>query len=435
MVKLPEDVLAADATRFFWWDRDGHGELGGIAESSSLDGKLIRSRVIKDLNINGAPRSWNIVPGGYLANWDEPTFIRQAADGALSVGWKLPSSGSWQMQTTSILPIANTSFIATTGPYVGTIARRALSDGHLEWSTPLADAEVQSLGLTADATTIYADWVEYSATAPTPTITIPHRVRAFDLATGKLRWTYDFTDDSRELAVSNDTIIAALNSELLFIDGPTGRVFARIAASPSSISKVLIDGDHVYAGFIWESSAVVAFDRASGKQLWRSPLTLDDGVKLAVVDDSLIVTTPSHSVASLDLATGAIRWDVGVGVDAYHLFASRSAIVYAGSGRAAGFALPPNAPLEHATFHGKLILVRCGTIKGALMNIGNTVVHVDDDGSFRATIDARGSVVVGGISSGGDREHPDDVTGAVIHLNGSGDYAVPDLTGDQCERG
>ncbi len=63
------------------WNRDGDG---AIAERSAIDGSPRRRRPIRGLNINGAPESWQAIPGGYLASWDAPTVIREAKDGSLS---------------------------------------------------------------------------------------------------------------------------------------------------------------------------------------------------------------------------------------------------------------------------------------------------------------------------------------------------------------
>lgn len=58
-IPLTEDVVGLLDDKFYVWDR----ERPGIAEYSAIDGTYLRTREIAGLDINGAPRFWEAVPG------------------------------------------------------------------------------------------------------------------------------------------------------------------------------------------------------------------------------------------------------------------------------------------------------------------------------------------------------------------------------------
>src|SRR5688572_5011528 len=91
MLALADGVAGLVGERVFAWDRAWADGSGGIAEYDARDGQLVRTRTIDGLRINGAPSFWEAVPGGYLAAWHAPTFLREDGD-RLSVGWTAAGS-------------------------------------------------------------------------------------------------------------------------------------------------------------------------------------------------------------------------------------------------------------------------------------------------------------------------------------------------------
>ena len=63
---VPEGVVGVADDRLFAWDRAFGGGGGGIAERDLADGRLLRTRAIAGLRINGVPEYWEPVPGGFL---------------------------------------------------------------------------------------------------------------------------------------------------------------------------------------------------------------------------------------------------------------------------------------------------------------------------------------------------------------------------------
>lgn len=423
---LSEDVVGLIGDRFFVWDRDGVG----IAEHSAIDGTRLRTRPIAGLNINGAPRYWEAVPGGYLAQWDGPAFIRDDG-GALSVG-SIDPGGDWYGDHV----LLDDTLIAVASRGRAGLVRRAWTDGRERWRTPLpAWHGLESVS--SDGARVYVAIQVYDESAPTPRVSVPIRVAAFDLATGAPAWHVDFAEAPGAVAAAAGTVVAAVGGDLRFIDGATGRVRTKVAMGrPNIYPTLLVAGDQVVAALGGSDPAVTGFDLASGARRWSTALPLDGGPELARVGDLVLVTTAMGSVAALALGSGALQWDIGLGVDGYRLWTSPSAVVFAGHGLAGGFALPPTAPVEKATFRGRVREYRCGRLADAVVHVAGVAVELDARGEFSQTVSARGFVVVGGDgSSGARRGAPDDEVGRVaIRLDGRGDYTVPDLTLDRCPR-
>jgi outer membrane protein assembly factor BamB len=324
--------------------------------------------------------------------------------------------------------VVGRSLIATRHRGHSSVVRLALADGHEEWRAPLPPWS-QDVEVSTDEHFVYVTHTGYVANAPTPTIAFPRRVLALDLTTGRPAWKLDFAARPQQLSVSRGTIVATDAGDLVFIQGATGRVKARAKLGDGNIDpRMIIAGDAVY---VTHDKAVSAFALETGKRLWNTPVGLDSGPELAALDDQLLVTTAAGSIAALERATGALRWDVGVGLIGYRLHANASAVVVSEHGRAAGFGLPPTSPLERAVIHGRVVEVHCGAVAGATVTIANSEVQAASDGTFRATIEARGVVLVSGRFP--RRDVPSAaVSSATIRLDGRRDYRVPDLTLSNC---
>src|SRR5512144_2124281 len=62
---------------------------------------------------------------------------------------------------------------------------------------------------------------------------------------------------------------------------------------------------NIYVGI---SGRVVAIDRATGTELWRTSLRGDDFVNV-VLDDDMVLASTRGRLYCLDPATGTIRWE------------------------------------------------------------------------------------------------------------------------------
>ena len=415
--------LIGDA--LYEWNRDGEG---AIAERSAIDGSARRRRPIAGLHINGKPEGWQAIPGGYLAAWDAPTMIREAKDGALSVGW-VAQGGDWWGGTHVVV---GSSVIVAQARDASAISRLSLADGHVEWRTPLSHWS-QGLELEADDTFVYVTHTEYSQTAPTPTITIPRRVIAFALATGRQAWHVDFASQPEDMATSHGTIAAVIGPELRFVDGASGKVIARVPIGAGEINNRALITDRTL--YVTSNAGAKAYELATGKLLWHAQLRLDGGGRPVVVGDTLFVAGVGATIIAIESATGRVRWNVGVGLAGFGLWASSAAVVSHTSGSAAGFGLQPSAPIERATFYGRVIDVKCGKVADAQVTVGTTPVRVDAHGNFTTAIEARGVVVVEGPGEFGLRREgapSNQIASVTIPLTGQHVYHVPDLTFSDC---
>ena len=419
------EFVAMIGDTLYEWNRDGDG---AIAERSAIDGSPRRRRPIARLHINGAPQSWEAIPGGYLAAWDAPTVIREAKDGSLSVGW-VAKGGDWWNGTQVVV---GSSVIAAQSRDASAIVRLSLADGHVEWRTVLSKWS-QGLELEVDDKYVYVTHTEYSQTVPTPTITIPRRVIAFALATGRQAWHVDFTSEPEGMATSNGTIAAVFDHELRFIDGATGNVIARVPTEHGeSNNRMRIADGTVY---VTSNAGAKAFELATGNLRWHTALALDGGGSPVVFGDTLFVAGVGATIAAIDTSTGRLRWSIGVGIGGFGLWASATAVVLHTSNSAAGFGLQPSAPIERATFYGRVVAVECGNVDDAQVSVGATTVHVDQHGNFNVAIEARGIVVVEGpgefILRRGDAPL-NKVASVSIPLTGQHVYHVRDLTFSDC---
>ncbi|MBK9036046.1 MAG: PQQ-binding-like beta-propeller repeat protein [Myxococcales bacterium] len=409
--------------RVFAWDRAWADGGGGVAEYATRDGALVRTRAIAGLRVNGAPDFWERVPGGYLASWDGPTFIRETGD-ALAVAW-VGAGDDWFDSHA----IVDGGLVIGRGRAGAAVVRLDLTTGRERWRAPLV-AWSQDVTVEVDRTSAYGTWQEYDPQAPTPTMTIPRRVRAYDLATGGARWTYDFTAPPDRLAVARDTIVAAYNDRLELIDGATGKVRARPALAPTNAS-LLIDDAQVIA---IDRDAVVALELSTGHERWRVPATFDGRPQLARHGGDVLVTTEAGKVMAIDRARGTVGWTVGVGLEAYRLWTSPSAVVLVGPG-VAGMALPPTTPAESAHIRGRVIAGGCGPVASAQVTVDGRPVALAADGTFATTVTGRGVIEVQVAPSLDDAmawEGRARATTARVTLDGRGAYVVPDLPVGWC---
>jgi hypothetical protein len=435
-VPAPASVSASA----LWRASDGDGPIGLVGSNAwyfhsreepygvfprSLDGSKGSVRAIDGLPIIGQPDYWEGIPGGYLTKWDVPTRIDEV-DGALSVGWQASDGRWWDAHHIR----GDVLLTARYRPDAAAVAL-SLADGAEVWRSPLP-RESQGTSFFTDADTLYVTWTEYDPQAPTPQILIPQRIRALDIETGAAKWTVDFAEHPGALYASSGVVLAAFDADLHFIDGATGaRTVVPTGQHPNIYPGVLMSAD---TAFVALNDAVTAYD-LSGEVRWRQPAVFDGGPRLAL-GEHLLVTTDAGTVLALDPATGAVAWEIGVGMGAYNILLNEHVALVRAGGSAAGIALPATIPAEEATITGT-VTIDCGKL--GPVRIGAAAVQPDAEGRYTLTVTAAGYVIV---SASPDAPFPDmeeqrlipgDVRSVLVRLDGSGQYDAPPLTIRLCE--
>jgi len=184
--------------------------------------------------------------------------------------------------------------------------------------------------------------------------------------------------------------------------------------------------------FVALGDRVTALALATGATLWHATVALDAAPRLTLAGDAVVVSTASATVLALARDSGERRWEIGIGLAPAALVATSAALVAHGSGRAAGFKLPPAIPSEAARLHGRVIGNACGPIDGAIVVVGGTRVAVDATGHYHAELVARGIVTVS-VTAAQLSSSSGAPSVAAIRLDGRGSYEVPDLAPSQCD--
>jgi outer membrane protein assembly factor BamB len=155
----------------------------------------------------------------------------------------------------------------------------------------------------------------------------PARVRAYDVRTGQLRWSYPTRPSAFVRALGSGWVIVAPNfGPLMGLDLATGKQRWRFElASGQAAEYGTIAGDTLFIGTSFTSEGAVdppvvyALDLATGRQRWRS--VLDRGTDLqwaapvvaggqVLVADTLSHpgSAPTSHLHALDAGTGQVRW-------------------------------------------------------------------------------------------------------------------------------
>jgi outer membrane protein assembly factor BamB len=419
----PEIVGVVDGIAYYW-DAE-MSDAGGIVGLSVLDGQRISAREIHGSNINGSPRSWLAGPGGFVTGWDLPLLVTQSPGAQLEVRWRAPG-GHWSAP----IVVGNMLVAWNYEPRQAVVAL-SLETGAELWQAPV-EREANGLELGFDGESIVVTWQQYSATAPTPTVTIPKRIRTLDPSTGATRWTQDFDEAPGGVTVVGDTLVVAEGADLSFLDGRT-RAPIRVVATghhPTIYPSFASFSSTLYVALV---DAVTAYDATSGEVLWRDAIELDGGPELVLVDDLLLVSTGTSLVA-LDRETGRRAWAVGLGIKIYRLLTDDASVVAVGYGGAVGFALPARFEVEQATLSGRVEL-RCVEDRAVTVLVGSERVHANPDGRYQATVTMAGIVRVTVVVADGKIEEPRPIPFPVelVELEGTGRYEVPTLVVDRCD--
>ncbi len=402
------------------WDPRAHP--GEIVERDVASGRVRRSRSIVGGRVNGTPRYWERVRGGYLVFWGEPVRIDETPDGRLVRGWA--ADREWGDEHAMV----GDDMLTTHGALDTALVRLRSRDGTIAWSAPLArEAAVE--GIVVHGRTAFAWW---TADGRTGSRANPLQVGAFDVATGKRIWVHDLRGQPEALAITGSTIAALFDDQLRFIDGATHRVIASHTISGADRlhnPRLAGDGGGVY---LTTDAAVRAFE-VNGPPRWRRVLPMSNAAYLALQGDTVYVTLLGEQIAALDRSTGRERWRVGVGVDGYRFRASEHGVVWFADHRAGAVPAAAVPEVERATFRGRVVDYRCARISQAIVTIGDVRVPVDAMGRFEATVDASGIVVVEGPGAFYLlKTQTQGVARVEIPLTGRRSYTVPDLTLSDC---
>jgi outer membrane protein assembly factor BamB len=154
------------------------------------------------------------------------------------------------------------------------------------------------------------------------------RVYAIDVATGKTRWVHHTSGDSIDLVKAGYDrraiqSTAAIADGLVFIgsrddgfyaiDLATGaRKWRQSHRSSWVVASPAVRDGKAYVGSS-DAHFIHAIDVASGRELWRTPITMNTIASPVLAGDLLIVNTAQTNAArgellALDAGTGAIRW-------------------------------------------------------------------------------------------------------------------------------
>ncbi|OGV70791.1 MAG: hypothetical protein A3K19_19130 [Lentisphaerae bacterium RIFOXYB12_FULL_65_16] len=146
---------------------------------------------------------------------------------------------------------------------------------------------------------------------------------ALDVYTGRVLWTQP-TDTRARFASMNDGVYVAGNGKCTVYDPATGRERAAYPlevkdaeGKPPVVRTIRIDGDTIVVGVgfdakggiteeLWDSKALVALDRATGKTLWTRMARQRIGIHALAMGDGLVfcVDSVSTTIAGKELKTG-----------------------------------------------------------------------------------------------------------------------------------
>ena len=154
-------------------------------------------------------------------------------------------------------------------------------------------------------------------------------VHALDAQTGKLQWSYQFSDGSNyspfspSLAVAAESLYISLATspyradlDLIALDGHTGKVQWQQSEIGGVSTSLVVDNGVVYQRVhCWSSPyRVSAFNAETGKELWNiaveSPGAYDtDGMDVA---HNLLYMDGAGHIQAFDVSTGHLVWSTGL---------------------------------------------------------------------------------------------------------------------------
>jgi outer membrane protein assembly factor BamB len=138
-----------------------------------------------------------------------------------------------------------------------------------------------------------------------------------EAASGRLMWRITTAAPLSAGVGSDGNLIAvgAIKGQILTYDMNGKALWTAQASSEVLSSPVVAEGVVVVRSI---DNRIVAFDTQTGKQKWvvqrvAPPLTLRGAPGMIVVGKEVVIAQPGGKLLSLNLATGAPRWEVAVG--------------------------------------------------------------------------------------------------------------------------
>ncbi len=287
------------------------------------------------------------------------------------------------------------------GPGLETLIALRKTDGSERWRTalPPGHSRRRSAPIRQVGDLVYL-----------PADTEDRRVRllAFDAATGAPRWSAD-ASDLASFAFDAERVVVGDADGLRILDPATGGLRRRIELAGMAVYGLSMDGDQVTAygklqasGDGSQPDAIVVVDVAgcSIDSRW-----VDDhscaGVSDLVVIDGVVYINTGNGVAVIDHGALVERWSTGV----YSSIASAGHVLVSVADRSdyragvivgAFVASGPPIPEEDAVIEGRVLAVRCGSIAGLTIDVGDASTTTDARGRYRLSVTGRGTFSVGG---------------------------------------
>ncbi len=192
-------------------------------------------------------------------------------------------------------------------------------------------------------------------------------LHAVDRQSGQIVWSYDSgpdlhlariaaDDDVVALAVTGPSVatfdqVAGVTTQLQILDGATGRLTRVIALDLDMDEKLHFSAIEVLGStVVVDVGHLVAFDAASGSELWDAPgsidaaLPLTSGTLLATIHDGT-----DSSLVALDPHTGQPRWTYQLGEFNYGASATPSTVVVFRRGRYEALRVSDGKPIWRAS--------------------------------------------------------------------------------------
>lgn len=158
-------------------------------------------------------------------------------------------------------------------------------------------------------------------------VTVTGEVFAFDLASGKTKWTQSLGDPSERWvysapAIRNGRVFVGSAGWFSALDGETGKELWKLQLDKtqgwsdwiSSPASPAVDETRVYVGFLWRGGSIAAADQKTGEVIWKSSSS-DSPISPLVLDGegSLFYNSNAGSLVSLNAATGEVLWRFPLG--------------------------------------------------------------------------------------------------------------------------
>jgi outer membrane protein assembly factor BamB len=130
-------------------------------------------------------------------------------------------------------------------------------------------------------------------------------VRAFDEATGAVRWTASATPPLRYLSAGNGQVLVASESALRAFRAEDGGERWHVGLDAAPATAVAIGSDLLVVGL--DNGTIVAFDPATGGIRWRNQLD-EPAHTVSLAGDRVIVGLPKIAACALGVSRGRIDW-------------------------------------------------------------------------------------------------------------------------------